>query len=82
MNDEFVQGVIWYYGEIARRHRFALWLYWPDPTGASQNPYVGRPFIAQNGRRGADAIPLLELEAAVPSDEDGASLARWSDQFD
>ncbi|MEU5937283.1 hypothetical protein [Micromonospora sp. NPDC047187] len=75
-DDDFVQGAIWYVGEIARRHRDAHWRYTPDPTGISKNPYVGRPFVEQDGP-GNDAIPLLELEAAVLSDEAGVLLDRF-----
>ncbi|MDG4786006.1 hypothetical protein O7626_08715 [Micromonospora sp. WMMD1102] len=75
VHDDFVQGAIWYLGEIARRHRGARWRYTPDPTGTSRNPYVGRPFVEQDD--GNDAIPLLELEAAVLSDETGVLLDRF-----
>ncbi|MEE6262337.1 hypothetical protein [Plantactinospora sonchi] len=76
VNDDFVQGAIWYVGEIARRHRRARWRYNPDPTGTSRNPYVGRPFVEQDDD-GNDAIPLLELEAVVMSDEPGVLLDRF-----
>ncbi|MFY1691182.1 hypothetical protein [Plantactinospora sp. WMMB782] len=68
--------MIWYVGEIARRHRGAHWRYAPDLTGTSRNPYVGRPFVEQDDS-GNDAIPLLELEAAVLSDETGVFLNRF-----
>ncbi|HEX6683925.1 MAG TPA: hypothetical protein VF062_14070 [Candidatus Limnocylindrales bacterium] len=76
VDDEFVQGAIWYVGEIARRHRDAHWRYHPDRTGNSKNPYAGRPFVQQDGD-GNDAIPLLELEAAVLSGETGVLLERF-----
>ncbi len=75
LDGDFVQGAIWYLGEIARRHRDAHWRYHPDPTGTSRNPYAGRPFVQQDDD-GGDAIPLLELEAAVLSDETGVLLDR------
>jgi hypothetical protein len=74
-DDDFVQGAVWYLGEIARRHRDAHWRYSPDPTGTSRNPYAGRPFVEQDD--GGDAIPLLELESAVLSDETGVLLERF-----
>jgi hypothetical protein len=80
VDDDFVQGAIWYLGEIARRHRDAQWRYTPDPTGTSKNPYAGRPFVEQDDD-GNDAIPLLELEAAVLSDETGVLLERF-EMFD
>ncbi|GAB3971842.1 hypothetical protein V1634_08365 [Plantactinospora veratri] len=76
VDDDFVQGAIWYVGEIARRHRDAHWRYHPNRTGTSRNPYVGRPFVQQGGG-GNDAIPLLELQAAVLSDETGVLLDRF-----
>jgi hypothetical protein len=76
LDDDFVQGAIWYVGEIARRHRDAHWRYHPDPTGTSKNPYAGRPFVEQDDDAG-DAIPLLELRAAVLSDETGVLLKRF-----
>ncbi|MDW5324076.1 hypothetical protein [Plantactinospora sp. KLBMP9567] len=76
VDDDFVQGAIWYIGEIARRHRDAHWRYHPNRTGTSKNPYAGRPFVQQD-RGGNDAIPLLELQAAVLSDEPGVLLDRF-----
>jgi hypothetical protein len=77
VDDEFVQGAIWYLGEIARRHRNAQWRYRPDTTGKSKNPYTGRPFVQRDDPDGADAIPLLELKSAVLSDKDGELLERF-----
>ncbi|MEO3743092.1 hypothetical protein [Plantactinospora sp. B5E13] len=76
VNDSFVQGAVWYVGEIARRHRDAHWRHHPDLTGTSRNPYVGRPYVEQ-ADGGNGAIPLLELEAAVPSDETSLLLDRF-----
>lgn len=73
---DFVQGAIWYLGEVACRHRYAQWRYHPDHTGTSRNPYVGRPFVQQDGD-GNDAIPLLELQAAVLSGESGVLVERF-----
>lgn len=75
-DSDFVQGAVWYLGEVGRRHRDARWRYSPDPTGASRNPYVGRPFVEKDDD-GGDAIPLLELEAVVLSDEDGVLAERF-----
>lgn len=80
VDDDFVQGAIWYVGEVARRHRDAHWRYHPDPTGTSRNPYAGRPFVEQDDDRN-DAIPLLELEVAVLSNETGVLLDRF-EMFD
>jgi hypothetical protein len=81
LDGDFVQGAIWYLGEIARRNRAALWRYRPNPTGTSKNPYAGRPFVQQDPPDGIDVIPQLELEAVVLSDEDGVLLDRF-DVFD
>jgi hypothetical protein len=78
IDDDFVQGAIWYLGEVARRHRKAHWRYWPDPTGTSKNPNVGRPFVDQDDPGGGSAIPLLELESALLSDQNGVLLDRLS----
>jgi hypothetical protein len=80
-DDGFVQGAIWYVGEVARRHRDARWRYRPDPTGTSANPYTGKPFVKQDDD-GNGAIPILELEAAVLSDETGVLLDRFHEAFD
>lgn len=77
---DFVQGAVWYLGEVARRHRDAHWRYSPDPGGTSRNPYAGRPFVEQDDD-GGDAIPLLELETAVLSEETGVLLERF-EMFD
>lgn len=81
-DNDFVQGAIWYVGEVARRHGDAHWTYTPDSTGTSKNPHVGRPFVEHDDEGGGSAIPLLELEASVLSDEDGVLLTRFEDQFD
>lgn len=78
-DSDFVQGAIWYVGEVARRHGDAHWIYIPDHTGTSKNPFVGRPFVEHDD--GASAVPLSELKSSVLSDEDGVLLTRFEDQF-
>ena len=80
LDDDFVQGALWYVGEVARRHRHARWRYRPNPTGTSRNPYAGRPYV-QRDDDGNDAIPLFELRAAVSSDGTDVLLDRFEDVF-
>lgn len=77
---DFLQGAIWYLGEVARIHRGARWRYTPDPDGTSENPSVGRPWVTQDDG-GGSAIPALELWVAVRADTDDVLLERF-EEFD
>jgi hypothetical protein len=87
--DEFREGAIWYLGEIARRHRGARWHYTPlDPRATSgansrQNPYAGDPYVAQDAVDGHPdgniAMPLLELEVVLETEEAGVLRDRFAD---
>jgi hypothetical protein len=80
IEDDLAQGAIWYLGEVPRIHRAARWRYTPDPDGTSENPSVGRPWVAQDDRRrrGA-ATPALELWVAVEADTDDVLLERFAE---
>jgi len=81
IDDDLVQGAIWYLGEVGRIHRAARWRYTPDPDGTSENPSVGRPWVAQDDDGGGSAIPALELWVAVEADTDDVLLERFA-EFD
>lgn len=81
IENDLVQGAIWYLGEVARIHRDARWRYTPDPSGTSENPSVGRPWVAQEDDGGGSAIPALELRVAVEADTDEVLLERFA-EFD
>ena len=57
IEDDLVQGAIWYLGEVARIHRAARWRYTSDPDGTSENPSVGRPWVAQDDDGGGRRSP-------------------------
>ncbi|MGH3647518.1 MAG: hypothetical protein ACRDTM_10130 [Micromonosporaceae bacterium] len=67
-NTDFVQGAVWYFGEVAVRHKGATWWYVPDDADsggyeASGNPWVGEPYVMQPGDDGHVGMPVAELEA-------------------
>lgn len=78
---------MWYLGEIARRHRDARWHYVrldPDATGGPSsraNPFAGNPYVAQDPPSEAAAVPMLELRAALRTDEKGVLWDRF-EEFD
>lgn len=78
---DFAQGAIWYLGEVARIHGAARWRYTPDPDDTSENPSVGRPWVAQDDDGGGSAIPALELWVTVEADTDDVLLERFA-EFD
>lgn len=83
-HDEFVQGAIWYLGEIARRTRTGVvWKYNPAVPGSTNraeslaNPWVGRPYVDQRPD-GDAAVPLFALMDAVEDGEPGSLRARFA----
>ncbi|MGH3317034.1 MAG: hypothetical protein ACRDO0_12900 [Nocardioidaceae bacterium] len=86
-HDDFVQGAVWYLGEVARRHRDARWHYVrldPDATGGPSsraNPFAGSPYVAQAPPSEGAAVPMLELRAALRTDEKGVLWDRF-EEFD
>ncbi|HWL99873.1 MAG TPA: hypothetical protein VNP20_21210 [Nocardioidaceae bacterium] len=86
-HDDFVQGAMWYLGEVARRHRDARWHYVPldpDATGGPNsraNPFAGAPYVAQDPPSEGAAVPMLELRAALRTDETGVLSERF-EEFD
>jgi hypothetical protein len=72
-NHDFVEGAVWYFGEVARRHKpAARWQYNRAEPGSSDvrlspelNPWVGRPFIEQTTPDGNATVPIFDLQFAV-----------------
>ncbi|RZU54008.1 hypothetical protein EV385_5945 [Krasilnikovia cinnamomea] len=71
---DFVQGAVWYFGEVARRNKqSAGWQYNRSEPGATDrrlsaqyNPWVGRPFIEQLLPDDMQAtVPIFDLESSV-----------------
>jgi hypothetical protein len=63
-HQDFIDGAMWYVGEVFRRESGAHWKYYggePNPN----NPYAGRPFVARLTPRENDDLPHLALQATV-----------------
>ncbi|MFF3260570.1 hypothetical protein ACFYWO_15540 [Streptomyces sp. NPDC002932] len=84
----FVQGALWYAGEVAVRHRHGAWTYREAAARipreeVAKNIYLERPFVNQpTVRDGVGEVPFYALLAAV-GDKDPAvlleRLARYRD---
>jgi hypothetical protein len=60
-NHDFVQGAIWYLGEVLRAPKGGDWYFRPgDPDPCTGT--VGQPFIKMPGPRGGRTVPILDLE--------------------
>ncbi len=56
----FVDGAVWYLGEVMRRSNCGEWCLQPgapDPW----NPHNGRPYIQHPSDGGSTAVPILDL---------------------
>lgn len=72
-SDPFVQGAIWYLGEVACRARGLVWHYWPFATGGAPLPdlfasgepgFVDTPAVGRPGAReddGHDPMALIRM---------------------
>lgn len=81
-DDSFVQGAVWYVGEVAVRHRAGVWEYRrPGEDTSPDDPYAGRPFVNQPTLRdgGAD-VPMDSLMVAL-DDEDETALRERLDWY-
>lgn len=86
---EFVEGAVWYAGEVARRHKQATsWRYSPAVPGSTDlresyemNPYVGRPYIRQTGPDADSFVPVLALELALTDDDEDDWLRTGFDRM-
>ncbi|MET9372726.1 hypothetical protein ABZX98_01030 [Streptomyces sp. NPDC002992] len=74
--ESFLQGAVWYLGEVARRSRGAAWSYM-DPE-EHDTTWAGQPYLTQPGvRDGNIASPMAELYAAsVMAGEDESGVLR------
>jgi hypothetical protein len=82
--DNFVQGAIWYLGEIPRRTRASVdWRYNPAVPGSTNyaespsNPWVGRPYVTQQPD-GDSAVPVAELKHVIRAREPGYLRQRFA----
>ncbi|GAB2766481.1 hypothetical protein [Streptomyces bullii] len=66
-DDSFVQGAIWYVGEIAVRHRAGVWEYREPGAGTSpDDPYSGKPFVNQpTVRDGGADVPMDAVKVTL-----------------
>ncbi|MFE0374193.1 hypothetical protein ACFW1M_01150 [Streptomyces inhibens] len=77
----FIQGAIWYIGEVAVRHKNGNWTYRDAPDGVpreevEKNIYLERPFINQPSiRKGRAGVPFYYLRATV-RDDDATDLSQ------
>lgn len=60
-NSDFVDGAVWYLGEVMRRAKGGDWHYRPGPPDP-WNPYVGRYYVQQPGEKGRTKVPILDFE--------------------
>ncbi|MFD3942694.1 hypothetical protein [Streptomyces sp. NPDC058579] len=78
----FVQGAVWYVGEVAVRHRHGAWTYREAPEGipreeVEKNIYLERPFVNQpTVRDGVGEVPFYALLATVGDKAPGTLLER------
>jgi hypothetical protein len=63
-HQDFVEGAMWYVGEVFRRETGARWEYY-DGEPTSDNPYVGRPFVKRFTPSETASLPRIELQATV-----------------
>lgn len=79
-SDEFVEGAVWYLGEVACRHRGARWKYHVDELGyaVTGNAYANRPYVDQNHPDGHAEVPIAMLKTAVRLGEPGVLRERFA----
>ncbi|MFC4494721.1 hypothetical protein ACFPA8_11320 [Streptomyces ovatisporus] len=78
VDDSFVQGAVWYVGEVAVRHRAGVWEYREaGPDTSPDDPYAGEPFVNQPALRdgGAD-VPKDALMVALDDGDERALRER------
>lgn len=76
-HQDFVQGAVWYLGEIPRRNcNNVVWRYHSAEPG-STGMYTGRPFVGQEPD-GDLAVPIFSLQNAVEDNERGSLRKRFA----
>ena len=84
----FRAGAVWYLGEVVRRHRDSVWLYWAVEPGAPRgshhhpdNPWSGIPFTHQPHKRRARAVDPADVLRNALHFGPGYPLRRALDGF-
>lgn len=78
-SEEFVEGAVWYLGEVAVRHRGARWKYYYDerPYSETGSVWNNNPFVEQPDPDGHGAVPIFMLKTAVRLGEPGILRDRF-----
>lgn len=74
----FVEGAVWYLGEVMRRANGGEWCFQPgelDPW----NPHVGRPYIQHPTDGGSTAVPILDLAFMLGTGVPGVLRDRFAE---
>ncbi|MCA1709224.1 MAG: hypothetical protein LC808_40460, partial [Actinobacteria bacterium] len=77
-NADFVNGAVWYLGEVMRTAKGGEWHY-RSPTSGSRGPDVGRPYVQQPTEHGSTTAPILALKNLVDRRPPGYLRKRYAD---
>jgi hypothetical protein len=79
-SEEFVEGAVWYLGEVAVRHRGARWKYYYDerPYSETGSVWNNNPFVDQPDPDGVGEVPIYLLKTAVRRGEPGVLRDRFA----
>ncbi|MDT7790178.1 MAG: hypothetical protein QOF58_8597 [Pseudonocardiales bacterium] len=79
-SEEFVEGAVWYLGEVAVRHRGARWKYYYDerPYSETGSVWDNNPFVSQSDPDGHATVPIFMLKTAVRLGEPGILRDRFA----
>jgi hypothetical protein len=69
-NREFVEGAVWYFGEVIRRIRGGIWAF-RTPDAEFPNIYAGQPYVHQAGMDTELVVPMVVLRKFL---RNGAAL--------
>ncbi|MBF6302856.1 hypothetical protein IU459_35835 [Nocardia amamiensis] len=72
----FLDGAVWYFGEVVRRIRGGRWEY-RTPVRGVPNPYAGRPYIVRSGADREPVVPLMVFSGFVTTKQHGALRAEY-----
>jgi hypothetical protein len=80
--EPFVEGALWYVGEVAVRHRAGAWEYREPGEGTSpDDPYAGKPFVNQPTLREGGADAPIDALMVTLDEGDEAVLRERLDWF-